>query len=76
MDSGRYRRMTRTLAMAGILKITLTKSMIGRPEKHRRVLRGMGLTRLNQTVARPDTPAIRGMIRKVCHLVKAEENVA
>jgi large subunit ribosomal protein L30 len=62
--------------MAGIVKITLIKSMIGRPEKHRQVLRGMGLTRLNQTVELTDTPAIRGMIRKVCHLVKAEERVA
>ena len=62
--------------MAGIVKITLIKSMIGRPEKHRQVLRGMGLTRLNQTVELMDTPAIRGMIRKVCHLVKAEEKVA
>jgi large subunit ribosomal protein L30 len=62
--------------MAGIVKITLIKSMIGRPEKHRQVLRGMGLTRLNQTVELTDTPAIRGMIRKVCHMVKAEEKVA
>jgi large subunit ribosomal protein L30 len=62
--------------MARILKITLIKSMISRPEKHRQVLRGMGLTRLNQTVELTDTPAIRGMIRKVCHLVKAEERVA
>ena len=62
--------------MARILKITLIKSMISRPEKHRQVLRGMGLTRLNQTVELTDTPAIQGMIRKVCHLVKAEERVA
>ncbi|MGB9436591.1 MAG: uL30 family ribosomal protein, partial [Desulfobacterales bacterium] len=33
--------------MAAMLKITLVKSMIGRPEKHRKVLRGMGLTKLN-----------------------------
>jgi large subunit ribosomal protein L30 len=59
--------------MAEKVKITLIKSMIGRPEKHRQVLRGMGLTRVNQTVALPDTPAVRGMIRKVSHLVKAEE---
>jgi large subunit ribosomal protein L30 len=59
--------------MAGALKVTLVKSMIGRPEKHRRVLRGMGLTRLNKTVVLEDTPSIRGMIHKVTHLVKAEE---
>jgi large subunit ribosomal protein L30 len=62
--------------MARIVKVTLIKSMISRPEKHRQVLRGMGLTRLNQTVELADTPAIRGMIRKVSHLVKAEEKVA
>lgn len=59
--------------MAGVVKITLVKSMVGRPEKHRRVLRGMGLTKLNKTVTLQDTPAIRGMIHKVSHLVKTEE---
>ena len=59
--------------MAAKLKITLVKSMIGRPEKHRKVLRGMGLTRLNRTVELEDTPSIRGMINAVSHLVKAEE---
>jgi large subunit ribosomal protein L30 len=59
--------------MAVKLKVTLVKSMIGRPEKHRQVLRGMGLNRLNKSVELQDTPAIRGMIQKVCHLVKAEE---
>ena len=59
--------------MAGVVKITLVKSMIGKPEKHRRVLRGMGLTKLNRTVALQDTPEIRGMIHIVSHLVKTEE---
>ena len=59
--------------MAGVVKVTLVKSMIGRPEKHRRVLRGMGLTKLNKTVMLQDTPAIRGMIHIVSHLVKTEE---
>lgn len=62
--------------MAGILKITLVKSMIGKPEKQRQVLRGMGLTRLNKTVERVDTPALRGMLRQVGHLIKTEEKVA
>ena len=61
--------------MANKLKITLIKSMIGRPEKHRKVLRGMGLTKLNRTVLLEDTPAIRGMVNTVSHLVKAEENI-
>ncbi|GBC62650.1 50S ribosomal protein L30 [Desulfonema ishimotonii] len=59
--------------MSGMLKITLVKSMIGRPEKHRRVLRGMGLTKVNRTVVLKDTPACRGMIHAVSHLVTAEE---
>ena len=59
--------------MSEILKVTLVKSMIGRPEKHRRVLRGMGLTKVNKTVELQDTPAVRGMIHIVSHLVKAKE---
>lgn len=59
--------------MARKLRITLVRSMIGRPEKHRKVLRGMGLTKLNRTVELEDTPAIRGMIRAVSHMVTAEE---
>jgi len=61
--------------MAAMLKVTLVKSMIGRPEKQRKVLRGMGLTKLNRTVELQDTPTIRGMINAVSHLVKAEEKV-
>lgn len=60
--------------MSGMLKITLVKSMIGRPEKHRKVLRGMGLTKLNRTVELQNTPSVRGMVQKVSHLVVAEEN--
>jgi large subunit ribosomal protein L30 len=55
------------------LKITLVKSYIGRPQKHRQVLRGMGLGKLNSTVVLQDTPEIRGMINKVSHLVSMEE---
>ncbi len=59
--------------MSGTLRITLVKSMIGRPEKHRKVLRGMGLIKMNRTVELEDTPAVRGMVQKVSHLVTAEE---
>lgn len=55
------------------LKITLVKSFIGRPEKQRKVLRGMGLTRLNRGILLNDTPEIRGMVNKVSHLVTMEE---
>jgi large subunit ribosomal protein L30 len=61
--------------MAEVEKITvrLVRSMIGRPEKQRLVLRGMGLTKLQKVVQLPDTPQIRGMLDKVKHLVRVEE---
>jgi large subunit ribosomal protein L30 len=55
------------------LKITLVRSTIGCPEKERRVVRGLGLRKLRQTVERPDTPAIRGMIAKISHLVEVSQ---
>jgi large subunit ribosomal protein L30 len=60
--------------MAEALKVTvrLVRSMIGRPEKQRLVLRGMGLTKLQKSVQLPDTPQVRGMIDKVKHLVRVE----
>jgi large subunit ribosomal protein L30 len=57
-----------------ILKIKMVKSEIGRPEKQRKILRGMGLNKLNSTVTLSDTPQIRGMINKVIHLVSVEES--
>lgn len=59
--------------MSEKVKVTLIKSMIGRPEKHRRVLRGMGLTKINKTVTLVDTPSTRGMINTVSHLIRVEE---
>lgn len=59
--------------MSGILTVKLIKSMIGRPEKHRKVLRSLGLTKINQAKDHANTPTIRGMINTVSHLVKAEE---
>jgi large subunit ribosomal protein L30 len=59
--------------MAKVVNVKLIKSMIGRPKKHRNVLRGMGLTKVNKRVELKDTPSIRGMIQKVSHLVSVEE---
>ena len=56
-----------------MLKITLIHSYIGRPEAQRRGLRGMGLGKVNKSVVLKDSPEIRGMIRKVDHLVAAVE---
>ncbi len=57
----------------GYIKIKLVKSGIGHPEKHRAVLRGMGLTKVNKVVELKDTPETRGMIRKVSHLLEVME---
>lgn len=54
------------------LKITLVKSGIGRPEKQKNTLIGLGLTKVNRTVIREDTPSIRGMANKVSHMVTVE----
>ena len=59
--------------MSNVLNITLKKSHIGRTAAHRAVLNGMGLTKINKTVSLVDTPEVRGMIRKVCHLVSVAE---
>jgi large subunit ribosomal protein L30 len=55
------------------IKITLVKSGIARPGKHKVVLIGLGLKKLNHSVIRLDTPQIRGMITKISHLVQVEE---
>jgi large subunit ribosomal protein L30 len=60
--------------VGNILKIKMVKSEIGRPEKQRKILRGLGLNKLNNTVTLSDTPQIRGMINKVVHLVSVEES--
>jgi large subunit ribosomal protein L30 len=52
------------------LRITLKRSPIGTPERHRLVLRGLGLRRMHQTVVRPDTDQVNGMIRKVGYLLE------
>lgn len=59
--------------MAGQLKVTKTKSGIARNAYFTKVLKGLGLTKMNQTVFLQDTPEIRGMIRKVAHMVLVEE---
>ena len=59
--------------MAGTVKVTLTKSKIGSTRKIRATLVGLGLTRREKTVVRKDTPEIRGMLRKVEHLIMVEE---
>jgi large subunit ribosomal protein L30 len=54
------------------LKVTLVRSLVGTKREHRASVRGLGLRRINHTVELPDTPAIRGMVRKVSYLVRCE----
>ncbi len=55
------------------IKVTQTRSSIGRLPKHKATLRGLGLRRINHTVELEDTACVRGMINQVCYMVKVEE---
>ena len=55
------------------IKITQTKSAIGRLPKHRATLTGLGLRRIGHTVELEDTPSVRGMINLVSYMVKVED---
>ncbi|WP_318506264.1 50S ribosomal protein L30 [Bacillus sp. T3] len=59
--------------MANKLEITLTRSLIGRPQDQRETVKALGLRKVNQTVEQQDNPAIRGMIKKVAHLITVKE---
>ena len=52
------------------VRVTLRRSPIGTPGRHRLVLQGLGLRRIRQTVVHPDTPQVRGMINKVSYLLE------
>jgi len=54
------------------LSISLKRSPIGTPQKHRLVLRGLGLRKMHDSVVRPDTPQVRGMIHKVGYLLEVK----
>jgi len=60
------------VAEAKTIRVRLVRSVIGRPEKQRVVLRGMGLTKMQKIVQLLDTPQVRGMLDKVKHLVRIE----
>ena len=64
---------TQSKASSGKLHIKWVRSAICSPVKHKLVVQGLGFTRLNQVIERPDTPAIRGMVKKVPHLVEIVE---
>jgi large subunit ribosomal protein L30 len=56
-----------------VLRITLVRSPIGYSRDQKATVRALGLRRLHQTVEKADTPAIRGMVAKVQHMLKVEE---
>lgn len=59
--------------MAKKLRIKLVRSPIGYSIRQKRTVAALGLRKLNQTVVRPDNPAVRGMVNRISHLVKVEE---
>ena len=55
------------------IRVTQTKSVIGRLKTHKACIRGLGLRKINHTVDVEDTPAVRGMIKKVSYMVSVED---
>jgi len=60
----------KTNAGGGTIQIKWVRSAICAPEKQKLVIKGLGFTRLNQVIQRPDTQSIRGMVAKVPHLLE------
>lgn len=58
----------------GTLRITLVRSPIGREKSQKATVQALGIRKLNETIEREDTPAIRGMLEKISHLVEVEES--
>lgn len=55
------------------LKLTLVRSVIGRPKKQKATIEALGLRKMNQTVEKDASPQLRGMVKKVQHLLTVEE---
>ena len=55
------------------IRVTLVRSPIGYTKEQKETAKALGLRRLHQTVEHKDTPALRGMVRKIIHLVQVEE---
>ena len=60
-------------ASSGTIRIQYYRSFIAAPKTHKQIVRSVGLTKLNQIVERPDTPAMRGYVAKVPHLLRIVE---
>ncbi len=59
--------------MSSHIKVTLRHSAIGRPDRQLETLKGLGLRKIGSTRVLENTPAVRGMVKKVLHLVEVEE---
>lgn len=57
----------------GTIRIQYYRSSISTPKTHKQIVKSLGLTKLNQVVERPDTPAMRGFVQKVPHLIRIIE---
>ncbi|MBE1236278.1 50S ribosomal protein L30 [Phaeovibrio sulfidiphilus] len=66
--------MAKATKKAGTVKVTQIGSPIGRPAYQRETLKGLGLNKMHRTRELEDTPAVRGMINTVAHLVRVEES--
>jgi large subunit ribosomal protein L30 len=65
--------MVKTKTTPKTIKVTLVRSAIGFPKNQKNTVLALGLHRIHQTVEHNDTPALRGMLNKVIHLLKVEE---
>ena len=61
---------TETQATGGEVKIQYYRSSIGYAQKQKDIVKSLGITKLNQTVTRPDSPATRGIVKKIPHLLR------
>jgi len=68
----RPERRTAPPSSGKMLKIKLVRSLVGNPVSQRLVVKGLGLRKINSEVVRPDRPEVRGMVRKVAHLVRVD----
>ena len=57
----------------GAIKIQYYRSSIGYSKKQKEIVRSLGITKLNQTITRPDSPAVRGVVAKIPHLLRIVE---
>jgi large subunit ribosomal protein L30 len=62
------------MATEGKIKIKLVRSTICTPQKHKDIVKSLGLHKINRVVERPDTPGFRGMVKKVPHLLEIVED--